>query len=57
MIFRAGRAVGAVLMGSASERLGLRLPLAVGAAVSCAFWVLARLRQPRIAAALEASPS
>jgi len=25
--------------------------------VSCAFWVLARLRQPRIAAALEASPS
>jgi len=57
MIFRAGPAVGAVLMGSASERLGLRLPLAVGAVVSCAFWVLARLRQPRIAAALEASPS
>src|SRR5262249_32705914 len=34
MIFRAGPAVGAVLMGS----LRLRLPLAVGALVSCGFW-------------------
>jgi len=30
MIFRAGPAVGAVLMGSLSETFGLRLPLAVG---------------------------
>ena len=35
MIFRAGPAVGAVLMGSLSEHFGLRLPLAVGALVSC----------------------
>jgi predicted MFS family arabinose efflux permease len=40
MIFRAGPAVGAVLMGSLSERFGLRLPLAVGALVSCGFWAL-----------------
>ena len=38
MIFRAGPALGAVLMGSLSERFGLRLPLAVGAIVSCGFW-------------------
>ena len=40
MIFRAGPAVGAVLMGSLSESFGLRLPLAVGALVSCGFWAL-----------------
>jgi MFS family permease len=57
MIFRAGPAVGAVLMGSLSERFGLRLPLAVGALVSCGFWVWARLRQKRIAATLEADPT
>ena len=39
MIFRAGPALGAVLMGSASEHFGLRLPLAIGALVSCAFWL------------------
>ena len=38
MIFRAGPAVGAVLMGSLSGHFGLRLPLAVGALVSCGFW-------------------
>ena len=40
MIFRAGPALGAVLMGSLSERFGLRLPLAVGALVSCAVCAL-----------------
>jgi hypothetical protein len=34
MIFRAGPAVGAVLMGTLSEYLGLRLALALGAIVS-----------------------
>jgi predicted MFS family arabinose efflux permease len=53
MIFRAGPAVGAVVMGSASEHLGLRLPLAIGALVSCGFWLLTRLRHKEIAAALE----
>jgi MFS family permease len=57
MIFRAGPAVGAVLMGLASEHLGLRLPLALGALASCGFWLLTRLRHRRIAAALEAPPA
>ena len=57
MIFRAGPALGAVLMGSLSERFGLRLPLAVGALVSCAFWAWTRLKQKRIAETLETDPS
>ena len=57
MIFRAGPAVGAVLMGSLSERFGLRLPLAVGALVSCGFWAWTRIRQKRIAETLETDPS
>jgi hypothetical protein len=46
-----------VLIGTASEHLGLRLPLAIGALVSCAFWLLTRLRHKEIAAALEDHPS
>ena len=57
MIFRAGPAVGAVLMGSFSERFGLRLPLAVGALVSCGFWAWTRLKRRRMAEMLEADPS
>src|SRR5271167_717634 len=57
MIFRAGPAIGAVLMGSLSERFGLRLPLAVGALVSCGFWAWTRLKQGRMAETLEADPS
>jgi MFS family permease len=57
MIFRAGPAVGAVVMGSLSERFGLRLPLAIGAVVSCGFWAWTRLRQKCIAETLEADPS
>src|SRR5205085_7816823 len=57
MIFRAGPAVGAVMMGSLSERFGLRLPLAIGALVSCGFWIWARMKQKRIAATLEAEPA
>ena len=53
MIFRAGPALGAVLMGSLSERFGLRLPLAVGAVVSCGFWAATWLKQQRIAATFE----
>jgi predicted MFS family arabinose efflux permease len=56
MIFRAGPAVGAVLMGSLSGHFGLRLPLAVGALVSCGFWLWARFKQRRIAETLEAEP-
>jgi predicted MFS family arabinose efflux permease len=57
MIFRAGPAVGAVLMGSLSGHLGLRLPLAAGALVSCGFWAWTCLKQRRIADTLEADPS
>ena len=57
MIFRAGPAVGAVLMGSLSGHFGLRLPLAAGAFVSCSFWAWTRLKQKRIAETLEADPS
>jgi predicted MFS family arabinose efflux permease len=57
MIFRAGPAVGAVLMGSLSERFGLRLPLALGALVSCSFWAWTRLKRTRMAETLEADPS
>jgi len=57
MIFRAGPAVGAVLMGSLSGHFGLRLPLAAGALVSCSFWAWTRLKQRRIAETLEADPT
>ena len=53
MIFRAGPALGAVVMGTASERLGLRLPLAIGAAVSIACWAATLHRRRAIVAALE----
>ena len=57
MIFRAGPALGAVLMGSLSERFGLRLPLAVGAVVSCGFWAFTWAKQKRIAETLESEPA
>ncbi|HEX3861695.1 MAG TPA: MFS transporter [Stellaceae bacterium] len=57
MIFRAGPAVGAVLVGTASEHFGLRLPLAIGAGVSVVFWLLTRLRHNVVAAALEDAPA
>jgi predicted MFS family arabinose efflux permease len=57
MIFRAGPAVGAVLMGSLSGHFGLRLPLAAGALISCGFWAWTRVKQRSIAETLEADPS
>ena len=56
VIFRAGPAVGAVLIGMASDHFGLRLPLAIGALASCGFWLATRLRHRRIATALETAP-
>ena len=53
MIFRAGPAVGAVLMGTLSEYLGLRLALALGAMVSGSFWLATRFRHKCMAAGLE----
>jgi hypothetical protein len=46
-----------VLMGSLSERFGLRLPLAVGAIVSCGFWAFTWAKQKRIAETLESEPA
>jgi predicted MFS family arabinose efflux permease len=57
MIFRAGPAVGAVLMGTLSEYLGLRLALALGALVSGSFWLATRFRHKSMAAGLECSPT
>jgi predicted MFS family arabinose efflux permease len=56
MIFRAGPAVGAVLMGTLSEYLGLRLALALGAVVSAGFWLATRFRHKSMAAGLERTP-
>src|SRR5258708_987179 len=56
MIFRAGPALGAVVMGTASEHFGLRLPLAIGAIVSCLCWALTLNRRRAIMASLEEPP-
>jgi predicted MFS family arabinose efflux permease len=53
MIFRAGPALGAVITGTASVHFGLRLPLAIGAAVSIACWALTLNRRKAIIASLE----
>jgi hypothetical protein len=37
--------------------IGLLLPLALGALVSCGFWAWTRLKQRRIPETLEADPS
>jgi predicted MFS family arabinose efflux permease len=55
MIFRAGPALGAVAMGTASAYIGLRLPLAVGAVLSIGFLALTLTRRRVIAVALESS--
>ena len=57
MIFRAGPALGALLIGSLSERFGLRLPLAVGALISVAVCAATWARQRRMAPLLEGEPS
>ena len=53
MIFRGGPALGALIMGSLSSQFGLRLPVACGALLCAGFWLWARVRRDRIAAALE----
>jgi predicted MFS family arabinose efflux permease len=47
MIIRGGPAIGAMLMGAASERVGLRLPVAVGAISCVAVWLWARSRRAK----------
>jgi MFS family permease len=56
MISRGGPALGALLMGAASEWVGLRIPVAVGGLLcfGLCFWVFARSGE--MAAALEGEP-
>lgn len=53
LIFRGGPAVGALLMGGASEFVGLRWPLAVGALIAILAWAWIWSRRRRIAEVLE----
>jgi MFS family permease len=48
LIFRGGPALGALIMGAASDRVGLQPPIFVGAVLVFAVWIWARLRQSRI---------
>jgi len=56
LIFRAGPAVGAVLMGAASEAVGLRVPLVAGGLAALALCLWTWLRRHAIIAALEPPP-
>jgi predicted MFS family arabinose efflux permease len=55
IIFRGGPAVGALIMGVASERAGLRLPLAIGAVLAIFAWLWTWSARGRITGALEAT--
>jgi MFS family permease len=57
MIFRGGPAVGSLVMGLLSSQFGLRAPVAAGAVLCIGAWAWARLRQDRLAAALETEPA
>lgn len=48
LLFRGGPAVGALLMGWASDYVGLQLPIFIGAALVLAVWLWARRRQARM---------
>jgi len=53
-LYRAAPAVGAVGMGWASDVIGLRWPVAIGAAVCLGWWLLMQALKPRIEARFEA---
>jgi len=53
LIFRGGPALGALIMGAASEIVGLRAPLAVGALLAILAWWWIRRRRDVIAASLD----
>ena len=53
VLFRAVPAFGALIMGAASESLGLRVPVAIGAVLTFLIFVWARLRRRRMTQALE----
>ncbi len=51
LIFRAGPGLGALIMGGASELLGLRLPVAAGALLTVLAWALVWRRRAAVTAA------
>jgi len=53
MLFRAGPALNALLMGWLSSFLGLQLTVALGAGLCLFYWLWARLRRENMEAALE----
>lgn len=53
LIFRGGPAIGALMMGTAGDLVGLRLPVGIGAVVALAMVVAVALRAGRIRAAIE----
>jgi len=53
LIFRGGPAIGALMMGTAGDLVGLRLPLAVGAVVGLGMVLLVAVRATRLRAAIE----
>ncbi|MDF1586339.1 MFS transporter [Marinimicrococcus flavescens] len=57
VMFRAGPALGALVLGGLGDLLGLRVALAAGALTFAAAWLLAWRRRVQIAAALRVPPS
>ena len=55
-VFRGGPALNSLLIGLLSSRLGLRVPLAGGAALAVLLWAWGRWRRRQMAAALEGAP-
>jgi predicted MFS family arabinose efflux permease len=53
LIFRGGPALGALTMGTVSDLVGLRWPLAIGSALALAAWAAAWARRARMQTALE----
>ena len=56
MISRGGPAVGALVMGTLSDWVGLRWPVAGGAVIAFGLWVWAKRREREIAEHLEIVP-
>jgi hypothetical protein len=56
LFFRGGPALGALMIGMASEWLGLRLPLGLGAVLLIGAWLGIAVGRDRLAAALESAP-
>ncbi|MEQ8395274.1 MFS transporter [Thalassobaculum sp.] len=56
LIFRGGPAIGALMMGTAGDLVGLPIPVGVGAVVALVMTGLVALRSDRIRAAIEGPP-